>query len=97
MQIESALANDYVGSSAPSYLAAPQGKPVSESKSDPPPLPPKEKESLRSEGDPPPQSKEVSPFSDPKSEPLPILRPGFVNVRPSIHSNGDRDAYEGIY
>lgn len=96
-QIESALANDYNGSP---YQAVKQRIPVSvsESKSDlPPPPPPKEKEIFRSEGDPPSQPEEVSPFADHKSEPPSSLRPGYVNVRQSTHTYGDGEgAYEGI-
>ena len=93
VQIGSALANDY---SASSYQATPQRKPISENKNYLPPLPPKEKEILRNEGNLPSQSGEVSPFADVKSEPPASLRPGFINVRQSTHTYGDGDAYEGI-
>jgi hypothetical protein len=85
VQIGSALASDYVASSASSYQFAPRRKPVPGSKSDPPPLPPKQNKLPNSEGDLPSHSGNVSPFADPKFEPPPILRPGVINVRQSIH------------
>ena len=102
VQNESEPANDYVRSSISPYQAAPRGSPISESGSNLPPLPPKPKELLYSEGDLPSQSGEVSPFADPKPEPPPNLRPGFTNVRRNLDSsthtmNGsDEDAYGGI-
>ena len=100
VQIESALTDDYVESSAPSYKAAPRRKPVPEIKSDLyPSHPPKRKEFLHGEENLPSQSGEVSPFADPKPEPPPILRPGFVNVpKKSTHDYGygDGGAYDAI-
>ena len=91
---ESAPANDHVKSSvSPNQvdpqvdLEVPRGSPISEDRGDPPPLPAKPKELLNGEGDLPSQSGEVSPFADPKSEPPPNLRPGFVNVRRTLDSS----------
>lgn len=87
VQNESAPANDYVGSSVSPYQSPPRGSPISESKSDLPPLPPKPKELQYSEGDLSSQSGEVSPFVDPKREPPPVLRPGFIDVRKRKNSS----------
>lgn len=99
-------ANSYVGSSVSPYQAAshvdvevPRGSPISESKGDPPPLPPKPKELLNSGGELPSQSGESSPFADPISEPPPSLRPGFINVSmgpaSSIGSKGRKERKSG--
>ena len=89
VQIESALANDYDGSSASSYQATPRGSLILDSRigRDLPPLPPI-----------PSQPGEISPFANPRSEPAPNLGSRFKN---DLHrstntvSYGDKETYYG--